>query len=385
MRTRHYALLLLLCVATLTAGAQDDNSYFDDTGMPQGSAYLEHLDRILEIFSEAYPTYLPEKYLVSDIVSKGEKLSNCLCLSTYDENRQMILHVDGQVLNPVSASIPDGDPYRWNNIANMGKWTPATDVTTRFRPLFARANQAGNRYSAYHEFGINDAAARDRMIFKQHVGNVRFVDYYADSDGHLYTYALADAAQAKKMFRGYEDGELAPMLVHHDYLDTHTPQQFSRWKFGEPVEQLSAGKHDHYLRQIRDRYHGRNIRKSQWLASFEQTEYWLVIFDDQPDNALASIIAFKDGNLKSAYDEFARLSDDDDRLEDGRRETVWDLGDEGEYAFPEIMAITHNSELNTTELSIRQLGVESNWYFILREAGPVMTMIYYQPDPISIE
>ena len=57
MRTRHYALLLLLLMATLTAGAQDDNSYFDDTGMPQGPVYLEHHDRILEIFSEAYPTY----------------------------------------------------------------------------------------------------------------------------------------------------------------------------------------------------------------------------------------------------------------------------------------------------------------------------------------
>ena len=51
--------------------------------------------------------------------------------------------------------------------------------------------------------------------------------------------------------------------------------------------------------QINKRYHNRKVKSTQWLATMGEMSVWLIVFEQQADNALASLIVVKEGDTLS--------------------------------------------------------------------------------------
>ena len=115
------------------------------------------------------------------------------------------------------------------------------DITLKHRPLFLNNIQiAKNRFTTDNETWLTEGVdvgqmkrTYNRIIFKPHIGNAKFVSEKATGKNGLFTFALTDAAMAKKMFRGYSDYQAAPFIVPQAWLNDHNVLNYTRWLQGE--------------------------------------------------------------------------------------------------------------------------------------------------------
>ncbi|MBR1551925.1 MAG: hypothetical protein IJ632_06360 [Muribaculaceae bacterium] len=250
-----------------------------------------------------------------------------------------------------------------------GASAQSTDITMRHRPLWVvKPAKEQNRFTVVHDKELPaNLKHYDRMIFKPHIGSVNLVKSASRTEAGDYqaTFALTDAKKVAKMFRGYDNSEFASIIVPHEVLDTHTPLQFSRWKSGETKQELTD---EYYLNLIRIRYPEWRIASTQWMATIAgdcDRQFYLVVFEPTPRQALASVVCFSEGRVVSSIDDHADISLDVERTPDGKPMHVWSVCDYGEYSMPEIMAFMDTKK--GLEMYVRASGSECYIYRIYRE------------------
>lgn len=251
----------------------------------------------------------------------------------------------------------------------VGVEVRADDVTSWHRPLWVVKPAKGkNRFTVVCDKELPANLKRyDRMIFKPHIGAVNLVRGASRSSQGDYqaTFSLVDAKKVAAMFRGYDDSEYASIIVPHEFLDTHTPLQFTRWKGGEEVKTLTD---EYFLNLLRIRYPEWRIASTQWMATIggdNERQFYLVVFEPTPRQALASVVCFSEGRVVSSLDDMADISPDVERTSDGKPMHVWSVCDYGEYSMPEIMAFMDTDD--GLEMCVRASGSECYVYRIYRE------------------
>lgn len=245
------------------------------------------------------------------------------------------------------------------------------DITLRHKPMFCNeATISDNRFVVTGSIAwtfdhAEDAAVYDRMIFKPHVGNARFVNAQLTDEGPYYTFALADRTMTKKMFRGYTDAQAVPIVVPHAFLNSHTPLQFSRWLDGEKKVMASADVRN----IISQAFPGQRIAKAQWMATcpINERSFYFVTFAPKNGQMLAAMVCIAEGMVVSSWNQWNVVGDDGDTLDNGL------FIDDYFHFMPEIMAMMATEE--GLELYMRWHSLEGIHYSIMREIGDLWLFI----------
>ena len=347
-------LLLALCLPALTALHADD--YF-------ARRFAPHLGEALEHYNHEMPFQcLAELYCQADV--DGDTLDELL-LAEKDTTRVAAYKVIDGVLRPVAGTAPANANWtgvKWFYTCNDIDYD--TDITLRYRPVFIEnVDKAKNRFSTSSETWsrtVDPQATYDRMIFKPHVGNIKRVGNKVTGKEVIYTWALTDPAQVAKMFRGYSDPAACPIVVPREFLDSHTPLQYSRWLTGEPERQASPDA----CRIISSFYGGRRIVGTKWLASYPDAErhFYQVLFAPENHTGLMATVCVAEGEVVSAHNTFMPLDNNDSNTVGwGDSYNVEDQF----YHAPEIMAMMACDE--GLELYVRWPSYEGIHYSIWRE------------------
>ena len=240
-------------------------------------------------------------------------------------------------------------PYVYRDLMDVD------DNTMRYNPLPVDLNLEKNRFHVVPYGNVapyaDNPRSYDRMIFKPHVNAVSYVSM--SGSGAKPIFRLNDPAKVKTMFRGYSNPEAVALVVPHEFLNTHTVLQFSRWKSPEPIKKLDANA----TSAVNDYYRGWRIADSRWLATCAPGRtFYAVTFEPRDEKALAAVVCVAEGAVASAIDIVGEV-------EDGKG--VW-YGDYNYFEHqPEIMAVMATPE--GLELFVRYDSMETTHYTIWRE------------------
>ena len=240
------------------------------------------------------------------------------------------------------------------------------DITLKHRPLpLSDINIARNRFTTDNETwnteGVDVGKMKrtyNRIIFKHHVGNAKFVSEKATGKSGRFTFALTDAAMSRKMFRGYADTQATPFIVPQAWLNDHNLLNFTRWLTGEKEKSASPD----VAKIISDFYGGRRIIATKWLASCSVNErhFYQVLFAPQGGLGLVATVCIAEGEVVSAYNDWQPLTDGNKFTESGV-----DYSKEIFFYAPQIMAMVATPA--GLELYVRWNSLEGIHYSIWRE------------------
>lgn len=240
------------------------------------------------------------------------------------------------------------------------------DITLKHRPLpLSDINIARNRFTTDNETwnteGVDVGKMKrtyNRIIFKPHVGNAKFVSEKATGKSGRFTFALTDAAMSRKMFRGYADTQATPFIVPQAWLNDHNLLNFTRWLTGEKEKSASPD----VAKIISDFYGGRRIIATKWLASCSVNErhFYQVLFAPQGGLGLVATVCIAEGEVVSAYNDWQPLTDGNKFTESGV-----DYSKEIFFYAPQIMAMVATPA--GLELYVRWNSLEGIHYSIWRE------------------
>lgn len=378
-----YFRILSVTIALLAAATMNARDWSHEYEVWEAARplYADRLEQVLQCFEKYAPANVrAEKYAIADINgdSKG-----ALLLSTWDNKHRVWLSLGNGQLNaiPQNAELDSKlkkqdiylDSLTWEPITDLGRAiTPATDITLRHQPLAVTdISLARNSFTVQWQ---GDKPARlnayDRMMFKPHVGNVKFTGAHENPDEQVtaLNFKLVTPSIIKKMFRGYQDHEMAPFIVPQAFFKTHNLLDFKRWKDPEPKVAITKDA----ASIISSFYGGRKIIKGQWLASCEVNErtFYAVQFEHRGTDALAALVCLAEGTVVSTLDYHGTYY--------GEGESVWFVDDDGDFMehAPEIQCLVATDK--GLEVYIRQYGGESVQYAILREIGEWLVEIDHQ-------
>lgn len=248
------------------------------------------------------------------------------------------------------------------------------DVTLKHRPLFLDKIQiAKNRFTTSNKTWLTEGVdvgkmkrTYDRIIFKPHIGNAKFVSEKSVDGNGQFTFALTDASMTKKMFRGYSDYQATPFIVPQAWLKDHNVLNYSRWLNGEKEESASRDTQD----IISHFYSGRKIIASKWLAScpINERHFYMVLFEPQNHVGLMSMVCLAEGEVVSTYNDWKELNETDEYTLSGE-----DYDKEIFFHAPQIMAMVAAPE--GLELYVRWNSLEGIHYSIWREVDTQWIMI----------
>ena len=365
-------VFVIACWHVLSAQRSVQDQVFAD-------AFRGELSSMVEVFNHELPCHMYAywyAYADNDGDGTGEFLLSDFKRSYINAYKFR----DGDVRQvPANLKADDCDwrPLKWLFSDQTLQGDPMADVTLRYRPVFAdNVDIQANRFKVSTEvcnyLDLNNKVSDyDRMIFKPHVNPVQFVSAKSSPKGSVYTFSLPNAAMTKKMFRGYASTQTSPILVPKEFLESHTPLQYSRWLQGEKEVKASPDA----KQIISDFFGGRKVYDSRWLASCEVNErlFYYVVFAPEPDESyvLVSLVCMAEGEVVSVCNEWLAL-DDDSRTTVVSGETLSDLL----FHAPQIMAmVAADSGL---ELYVRWPSNDGLHYSILREY--MNEFIYIQDD-----
>ena len=378
------AVILMSFAAVLTVSAQ--NEEIDYEKMTEATRwYADRCESIITRFEGLRHDRgeLAQKYCLIPSKEAGA-LQYALIISTWD-NRKMIMFtpegndVKGKVVNK---SILPEEVY-WDGVSDLLCYaTSELDITLKKRPLPIReCDKAHNMFTTVIDYTdrVSNPNQYNQMIFKPHQNPVRLTGQHRNTkkdemgnvilDEMEYNFQLITPSVVAKMFRGYEDGEMAPWVVTKNFFTDHGLLQFSRWKEGEAKKKASQDA----CRIISSYYGGRRIKNTQWLASVESAEriYYAVQFEHQGDDALAALVCLAEGDVASVWEFHGRV----DPQSSDDNQSIWFVDDEGDFMehAPQIQCVVPTQ--CGLELYIRLFGGESVQYFILREVGSLMMVL----------
>ena len=240
------------------------------------------------------------------------------------------------------------------------------DITLKHRPLFLNDIKiTKNRFTTDNETWLTEGVdvgkmkrTYNRIIFKPHIGNAKFVSEKATGRNGLFTFALTDAAMAKKMFRGYSDYQATPFIVPEAWLNDHNPLNYTRWLQGEKEKSASSD----VIRLINGFYGNKRVIATKWLAScpINERDFYMVLFAPENGVGLMSMVCIAEGEVVSVYNDWYELSEDNKYTLSGE-----DYDKDMFFHAPQIMAMVATPA--GLELYVRWNSLEGMHYSIWRE------------------
>ena len=303
-------------------------------------------------------------YVLTDVDSDG---FNEFAIADFEKQFTSTFKINGEKLERIR-TIPSGN-VNWQPLfyiySTEGR-NANLDVTLKHRPLFLNKIQiAKNRFTTDNGTWLTEGVdvgkmkrTYNRIIFKPHIGNAKFVSEKATGKNGLFTFALTDAAMTKKMFRGYSDYQATPFIVPQAWLKDHDVLNYTRWLQGEKEKPASSDAQN----IIRHSYGGRKIIASKWLAScpINERNFYMVLFEPKDNVGLMSMVCLAEGDVVSVHNEWYELSKDNKLTDDGR-----DYTKELFFFAPQIMAMVATP--SGLELYVRWNSLEGIHYSIWRE------------------
>ncbi len=344
------------------------------------AAFADVLESANDLVSGAEKAYY---YAIEDLDNDGIKE---LVMADFNKTKTVYKVVNGKVQIISSNYTIDNDKVNWKRVEDFYVYNDmdrSKDITLKHHPMFAYdINIAKNQFTVPGDVTSDEAVMKstkyDRMVFKPHVGNIHFVkaqngSYNSDGNkidlGKCYTYALDNAATAKKMFRGYDKDQAVPIIVPAAWLKDHTPLQFSRYLAGEAKPKVAAKD-----RKIIEQYYGNGsdykIRKIEWVATCQEKgrSFYNVIFQPYKGQVLVAFVCIEKGLVKSIHNNWW----EQDKGFPNQTTIGPDIN-ELFYFMPEIMVMTDGKA--GFELYVRYHSLEGTHYDIWREvAGQWLTI-----------
>ena len=248
------SLLLLACCATV------GQAQMPVTVQRQLPTVIEQFNQEKPFLNHAY------WYVLTDVDSDG---FNEFAITDFEKQFTSTFKITNEKLERIR-TIPSGN-VDWKPIfyiySTEGR-NANLDVTLKHRPLFLNKIQiAKNRFSTNNGTWMTEGVdvgkmkrIYDRIIFKPHIGNAKFVSEKSVGGNGVFTFALTDAAMVKKMFRGYSDYQATPFIVPKAWLNDHNVLNYTRWLNGEKENPVSRDA----LGIISRFYGGRKVIASKW-------------------------------------------------------------------------------------------------------------------------
>ena len=344
--------LLLACCATVV------QAQMPATVQRQLPTVIEQFNHEKPFLNHAY------WYVLTDVDSDG---FNEFAIADFEKQFTSTFKINGEKLERIR-TIPSGN-VNWQPLfyiySTEGR-NANLDVTLKHRPLFLNKIQiAKNRFTTdiatWLTEGVDVGKMKrtyNRIIFKPHIGNAKFVSEKATGKNGLFTFALTDAAMTKKMFRGYSDYQATPFIVPQAWLKDHDVLNYTRWLNGEKEKSASRDELD----IINHFFEGRKVKATKWIASCptNEREFYMVLFEPKDNIGLMSMVCMAEGAVVSTHNEWYKLSNDN---------TITDVGEEYSkelfFHAPQIMAMVATPE--GLELYVRWNSLEGMHYSIWRE------------------
>ena len=347
------SLMLLLCCCSAVATGQ----------MP--AAVQRHLPSIIQDFNiNKSNDKLAYWYAFTDVDGDG---FNEFSVADYAKEHISCYKADSDGAQRIR-TIPTGD-INWQPLfyiySQEGR-DAILDITLKHRPLFLDKIQiAKNRFTTDNETWLTEGVdvgkmkrTYNRIIFKPHVGNAKFVSEKATGKSGLFTFALTNAAMAKKMFRGYSDYQATPFIVPQAWLNDHHVLDYSRWLNGEKEKSASPD----VIQLINGFYGDQHVIATKWLASCPDNErhFYMVLFAPKNGVGLVAMVCIAEGEVVSVYNDWLPLQDGGNVTESGE-----DYDKELFFHAPQIMAMVATPA--GLELYVRWNSLEGIHYSIWRE------------------
>ena len=344
--------LLLACCATVVLAQ-----------MP--ATVQRQLPTVIEQFNHEKP-FLNHAYwyVLTDVDNDG---FNEFAITDFEKQFTSTFKITNEKLERIR-TIPSGN-VNWQPLfyiySTEGR-NANLDVTLKHRPLFLNKIQiAKNRFTTdngtWQTEGVDVGKMKriyDRIIFKPHIGNAKFVNEKSVGGNGVFTFALTDAAMTKKMFRGYSDYQATPFIVPQAWLKDHDVLNYTRWLNGEKEKSASRDELD----IINHFFEGRKVKATKWIASCptNEREFYMVLFEPKDNIGLMSMVCMAEGAVVSTHNEWYELSKDNKFTDDGR-----DYSKELFFYAPQIMAMVATPP--GLELYVRWNSLEGMHYSIWRE------------------
>lgn len=280
--------LLLSLIVMLSCGVTWAQSLTKDL-----ADYLENYNHEMPFQEHAY------WYIVDDLDGDGQQET---ALANYDKTR-VVAYKNGQRMAQQPKIDRDWDVllyYFFPENTNL-----KNDVTLKYRPLFIDDPKISkNRFTADNEIwyssGVEykDIKNYNRLFFKHHVGEAKFVKEKATGKNNKFTYALTNAALTKKMFRGYTDYIAVPVAVPAAWLNDHKLLKYDRWLNGEKEVPVARD----IVKIISDKFGGKRIIASKWLATCPDYELnvYIVLFEPVNHKGLMAVVCESEGEVTSS-------------------------------------------------------------------------------------
>ena len=352
--------LLIACCATITQAQ-----------MPK--VVQRNLPNIIEQFNQGKQGQDQAFwYAIIDVDKDG---TNEFCVASYDKNYISTFKTASGKPERIR-TIPQGD-INWGPLFHIysSEGRDATiDPTLKYRPLFLDKIQISkNRFTTSNETWLTEGVdvgkmkrTYNRIIFKPHIGNAKFVSEKSTGKNGLFTFALTNASMTKKMFRGYSDYQATPFIVPQAWLNDHNVLDYSRWLNGEKEKTASRDA----AKIISDFYGGKRIIATKWLAScpINERHFYMVLFEPQNHVGLMSMVCLAEGEVVSAYNDWKELNENDEYTLSGE-----DYDKDMFFHAPQIMAMV--AAPDGLELYVRWNSLEGIHYSIWREMDTEWIMI----------
>ena len=175
----------------------------------------------------------------------------------------------------------------------------------------------------------------------------------------------------RSMFRGYEAMEVVGVLMEGRFAAFHRFPPFSRWKWGEKEQSMSAS----LEQQMATRY-GRTLLRSRYIGNLREEDGRIGIFEFEPKDGEAMIVIawVVGGKIKATYVQTTNIDPREGEY------SVWNVDDDGEYGIPDLLCVAfdlhdnvilffnHNAPESVNLFGLRQQGDqlqlfgEDQWY-----------------------
>jgi hypothetical protein len=167
-------------------------------------------------------------------------------------------------------------------------------------------------------------------------------------------------SQVKKdMFRGYDPQEVIGLMVESRFAAFHRFPAFSRWKWGEKEQSMSAT-----LEKSMESRYGRKLRQSRYIGHLREEDGRVGIFEFEPKDGEAMVVIAwtQGGKVKATY---VKTTNIDPEYGEG---SVWNVDDDGSYGIPELLCVAFDLHDNVI-LWFNHPAPESMNLYGLRQQG----------------
>jgi len=265
---------------------------------------------------------------------------------------------DTQYVGP-SAFYRSGIHYYWDSGYSLPKYVyPSRDFV--YYVLQSEVYEWDRNTPRWMFFKHNCAPLTfDEDLLKNEELKWGYSPWMADDKGMQGIYfEMQVPDQVKKdMFRGYDAQEVIGLAVEARFAAFHRFPPFSRWKWGETEQSMSAT----LEKQMEARY-GRTLVQSRYIGHLREEDGRVGIFEFEPKDGEAMVVIAwtQGGKVKATYVKTNEI--------DPEYGSVWNVDDDGTYGIPDLLCVAFDRHDNVI-LWFNHGAPESMNLFGLRQQG----------------